>query len=139
MQTLFEQPGFTILHDTANCWLYVTWQGKHSGQSSQVCCEAILKQVRATNSRKILNDGSLDLDGWGDVVAWIGQDFFDLLADEGVVAVAWVVPRNLRALTDVNKVMMAVTRPAVSTFADTEAAYNWLDKSPGISRQPVAC
>ncbi|AMR28092.1 hypothetical protein A0257_13995 [Hymenobacter psoromatis] len=139
MQTLFEQPGFAILHDTDHCWLYVTWQGKRSGQSSQACCEAILEQVRATQSHKILNDGSLDLDGWGDVVAWIGQDFFDLLADAGVVAVAWVMPRNLRALTDVNKVVTAVTRPAVSTFADTEAACTWLDKSPGLSQNPVAC
>lgn len=139
MQTLFERPGFAILHDTDHCWLYVTWQGKHTGQSSQTCCEAILEQVRATSSHKILNDGSLDLDGWGDVVAWVGQDFFDLLADEGVVAVAWVVPYNLRALTDVHKVLAAITRPAVSTFADTEAACTWLDKSPGIRHQPVAC
>jgi hypothetical protein len=138
MQTLFEQPGFTILHDTDNCWLYVTWQGKHTGHSSQACCEAILKQVRATNSHKILNDGSLDLDGWGDITGWVGQDFFDLLVKEGVVAVAWVMPHNLRALTDVHKVLAAITHPAVSTFADAEAAYTWLGKSPGINCPSVA-
>lgn len=139
MQTLFERPGFTILHDTDNCWLYVTWQGKRTVQASRACCEAILEQVRATSSTKILNDGSLDLDGWSALVDWVGQAFFDLLATSGVVAVAWVMPHDLRALTDVYKVMAAITRPVVSTFADAEGAYTWLTKSPGISHQPVSC
>ena len=127
MQTLFEQPGFSILYDADNCWLYVTWQGRHTGPASRECCEAILKQVHATRSSKILNDGSLDLDGWGDIASWVGQDFFDLLADNGVLAVAWVMPHNLRGLTDVNKVLAAITRPMVGTFADMEAAYSWLE------------
>ncbi|TDN40038.1 hypothetical protein A8B98_15685 [Hymenobacter sp. UV11] len=139
MQTLFEQPGFAVLHDTDNCWLYATWQGKRTSQASQACCEALLAQVRATGSTRILNDSSLDLDGWSDIVAWVGQDFFDLLADAGVLAFAWVVPHNLRALTDVYKVMAAITRPAVSMFEDIEGAYTWLDKSPGISHEPVSC
>ena len=139
MQTLLEQPGFSILYDADNCWLFVTWQGPHTGTASREYCEAILKQVHATSSTKILNDSSLDLDGWGDIASWIGEDFFDLLADSGVVAVAWVVPHNLRALMDVNKVLAAIMRPVVGTFSDMEAAYTWLEKSPGSSPQLVNC
>lgn len=133
MQTLVERPGFTISHDSEHCWLYVTWQGQHGNQSSRACCAAILDQVRATGSPKILNDGSLDLDGWSALTHWIGQDFFEQLADNGVVALAWVMPLNLRAHADANRVLAIATRPIVNTFEDLEGAYAWLIKSPATS------
>ncbi|MEJ7658943.1 MAG: hypothetical protein WKG07_04625 [Hymenobacter sp.] len=44
----------------------------------------------------VLNDSSQDLDGWGEMTRWLGQDFFGKLTTNGVSAVAWVLPRNLR-------------------------------------------
>ena len=138
MQTLSERPGFTILYDPDHRWLYVTWQGQRSNQSARACCRELLTQVRATGTARILNDGSLDLDGWSDLVEWLGEDFFNQLADAGVVAIAWVLPRNLRALTDAHKVMTLVTRPLVNTFTDMEGAHSWLVRTPGVGHSSVA-
>lgn len=130
MQTLVEQPSFTILHDPTTNWLHVTWQGRHTAPSAQHCCEAILAHVQRAGSTKILNDGSQDLDGWGPAVAWAQQEFFPQLAAAGVVAWAWVIPRDLRAHTDVNKLLAASPRLVVDAFTDVESACHWLQAFP---------
>ncbi len=83
MQMLFEAPDFTIGHDDANGWLYVTWVGAHPGMTAQDRCAMILKQVQLTKCSKILNDSSLDLDSWGEVTQWLAKDFFQYLAAGG--------------------------------------------------------
>lgn len=130
MQTLFEKPGITIMYDIVTKWLYVTWRGEHDDQSSLAGCVTILNKIRQTKSNKILNDSSQVLDGWSEVVRWIGQEFFQALADEGVVAIAWVTAHDWPARADINKVIGYTTRPIVDTFEDIESAYNWLRAVP---------
>jgi len=79
---------------------------------------------------KILNDGSLDLDGWGPAVKWAQQEFFPRLVAAGVVAWAWVLPQDLRAHIDVNKVLEASPQLLLDTFSEVEAACRWLHTLP---------
>ena len=130
MEMLITRVGFTIMHDLARNWLYLTWRGVHGENESRACCLLILAQVRRTGSTKILNDATYDLDGWGKLAGWIGDDFFRALADSGVTAIAWVVPRDLQARIDTEKVLHHYQRPVVDAFADTEAAYAWLQNLP---------
>jgi hypothetical protein len=126
MQTLFDIPGITIAHDSANRWLHVTWRGEHSEESSMAGCAMILNKVRQTRSVAILNDSSQVLDGWSEAVRWVAQEFFHALADNGIEAIAWVTPRDWLARTDSERVLSYTTRPLVDTFEDTESAYSWL-------------
>ena len=133
MQTLFDAPDFTIMHDAGNQWLYAMWRGVHAGVSGQGRALQLAEQVRRTGSNRILNDSSQDLDGWGAIVNWLARDYFQLLAHEGIVAVAWVLPRNLRAYAETTQVLAKLARlaaplPVVNTFADLESACSWLQK-----------
>ena len=128
MQTLFEDADLTIAYDADRDWLYTAWRGGRSHEASLRYCRLLLEKIRATGSTYLLNDGSQDLDGWGEMTRWLGQNYFHKLASSGVSTVAWVLPRNLRARADVAQVMaQASTKwPEVDTFTDVEAAYAWL-------------
>ena len=126
MQVLFDTPGLTIVYDLLNKWLYVTWRGVHNDNSSVAGCAMILNKVRQTHSTKILNDSSQVLDGWSEVVRWVGQAFFQVLADDGVSAIAWVTAHDWPARIDIDRVIGYTTRPLVDIFDDVESAYSWL-------------
>jgi len=126
MVTLFDNPGLTIMHDPATNWLHAMWRGMHDEDSAMAGCATILNKVRLTHCAKILNDSSLALNGWSELTRWIGQEFFQVLADDGVVAIAWVTAKNWRAQTDINRIMAYTTRPLVDTFDDIESAHSWL-------------
>ena len=114
------------MYDLVNKWLYVTWRGEHDEKSSLAGCVTVLNKVRQTKITRILNDSSQVLDGWSELVRWIGQEFFQVLADEGVVAIAWVTAHDWPARADIDKVIGFTTRPLVDIFEDVESAYNWL-------------
>lgn len=135
MQTLFEDSNLTITYDGDHDWLLTAWRGKRTPEASKEYCRLLLKKIQSTGSTCVLNDSSQDQDGWGEMTRWLGQDFLKNLTANGVSAVAWVLPRNLRARADVNQAMaqadMVMTQagtnwPAVDTFTDVEAAYEWL-------------
>jgi len=130
MQTLVDQPGFTIHQDPTTRWLHVTWQGHHTAPVLKHCFELLLGQVQRLGSAKILNDCSQDLDGWGQAVRWAQQEFFPRLVAAGVVAWAWVIPQDLRAHIDVNKVLEVSPQLLLDTFSDVEAACRWLHTLP---------
>ena len=126
MKTLTDKPGLTIIHDPDHHWLHVIWRGSHNEAEGRAECLLILEKIRQTSCTKILNDASLDLDGWNELIRWIAKEFLLLLAEAGVTAIAWVLPHNLRARIDTNNVMDRQTRPLVDTFTDIEEAYAWL-------------
>jgi hypothetical protein len=130
MNTLVETPQFDLLHDPAYACLYATWRGPHSLPRTQANYELILGGVQATHSQKLLNDTLLDHDGWQELTNWIAQDCFPHLAKQGVLTVAWVLPRNGKALYAARKVLDKLTEPLVETFGDAEAAYTWLQQWP---------
>ncbi|MBT9391968.1 hypothetical protein KLP40_02225 [Hymenobacter sp. NST-14] len=126
MKTLTDTPGLTIIHDTRNHWLHLTWRGAHNEAESKAACLLILQKIRQTGTTKILNDATLDLDGWSELTRWLVQDYFRALAAAGVRALAWVVPHNLSARIDTDRVMARQTHLVADTFTDAEEAYSWL-------------
>jgi hypothetical protein len=131
--TLLENfSDFTLWHDATCACLYATWQGEHAPGRTQAQYTLILEHVHATGSRKLLNDGLLDEDGWEQVADWIAVHGFRRLAAAGVQAVAWVLPRHPAAFFDTARVLAQVRQPLVDTFTDAQAAYDWLHRWPQV-------
>ena len=97
METLAENAHFILAHDPATGWLHIRRRGRQSPGAVRAGCALVLTHVRRTGSTKILNDGTQDEDGWATLSGWVAHDFFPRLAARGVVAVAWVLPANVRA------------------------------------------
>ena len=127
LQPLFETPNFTIAHDDLHHWLYISWRGEHDCTAVITGCILILRHIEQTKSQKILNDSSQVLDGWSEVTRWVGEAFFQELADHGVRAVAWVKAEDWPAQAAINEAMQYVSQPLADTFDDTVAACRWLE------------
>lgn len=93
--------------------------------------------AQETKSTKMLNDGLLDEDGWSHVANWLADEGFRQLANVGVQAVAWVLPRHPAAFHDTMQVLARLRRPLVDTFTDAQAAYDWLLRWPTASAAPL--
>jgi hypothetical protein len=130
MTTLVETPHFSLVHDSNCACLYATWQGHHDGPSTQANYELILQFMQLTSSTKLLNDGLLDQNGWQQVTTWLARDCFQQLVAQGLIAVAWVLPRDPEAYCDTQGILALLEQPLVGLFADSEAAYNWLHQWP---------
>ena len=130
LETLLETPAFALAYDAPLQGLYVTWRGAHDTDSSVANCVLILQHVRARQIRRLLTDSSLSLDGWSELTGWLAHAFFPSLADNGVVAIAWVKALDWPTRTAIEQTMQATTRPAVDTFEDTCAALTWLQAMP---------
>jgi hypothetical protein len=132
MTLLEDFSDFTLWHDATCACLYATWQGAHTSGRTQAQYTLIRAHVQTTGSRKLLNDGLLDEDGWEQVVDWIAAQGFRHLAAAGVQAVAWVLPRQPAAFFDTARVLAQVRHPLVDTFTDAQAAYDWLHRWPQV-------
>ncbi|NVO33340.1 hypothetical protein [Hymenobacter lapidiphilus] len=130
METLLETPRLVISYDEANDWLHLLWRGSHNPSDEKTCIMEVLEKIRLTQATRVLNDSTLDEDGWSELTYWIANDFMPQVADAGVVAAAWVMPDNLQARIDVHNVLVHVSRPLIDTFLDAEAAYKWLKTEP---------
>ncbi len=126
MTILVESPHLELTHDPARACLYATWHGPHGKADTQADYELVLKHACFTHSTKLLNDGLLDQNGWHELTNWLAHDCFRRLAAQGLLAVAWVLPRNVEALRDTRKLLAELEQPLVATFDDPEAAYSWL-------------
>ena len=140
MTLLEDFPDFTLWHDSPCACLYATWQGVHAPGRTKAQYTLIREHVQDTGSSKLLNDGLLDEDGWAQVADWVATHGFRRLAEAGVQAVAWVLPRHPAAFYDTARVLAQVRQPLVDTFTDAQAAYDWLHRWPQVaaaSPQPV--
>jgi hypothetical protein len=124
MTLLEDFSDFTLWHDATCACLYATWQGAHAPARTQAQYTLLREHVLATGSRKLLNDGLLDEDGWEQVANWIATQGFR------IEAVAWVLPRHPAAFFDTARVLAQVSHPLVDTFTDAQAAYDWLHRWP---------
>jgi hypothetical protein len=138
MTLLEDFADFTLWHDATCACLYATWQGAHAPGRTQMHYTLLREHVQATGSNKLLNDGLLDEDGWEQVVDWIAAQGFERLAAAGVLAVAWVLPRQPAAFFDTARVLAQVRHPLFDTFTDAQAAYDWLHRWPHVSQQQGA-
>lgn len=136
MTLLEDFSDFILWHDATCACLYATWQGAHAPGRTQAQYTLLREHVLATGSRKPLNDGLLDENGWEQVTDWIAAQGFQHLAAAGVQAVAWVLPRQPAAFFDTARVLTQVRQPLVDTFTDAQAAYDWLHRWPRVPSSP---
>ena len=126
LESLLETPSFSLAYDAPLRGLYVTWRGPHDANSSVTNCALILQYVRVTHARRILNDSSLALDGWSEVTGWLAQAFLPSLADNGVVALAWVKAQDWPTRIAIEQTLHDTSYLLVDTFEDTCEALAWL-------------
>lgn len=130
MTLLEDFPDFTLWHDASCHCLYATWHGPHASRRTKAQYTLIREHVRVTQSTKLLNDGLRDEDDWTEVAEWVAAQGFRRLAEAGVQAVAWVLPRQPMAFVDTARVLAKLRQPLVETFTDAQAAYDWLHRWP---------
>lgn len=136
MKKLYADHGLKILHDAAHECLLVEWHGEHNNAQKQAGCLTVAEHVRATRSKRMLVDGSHDMDTWASAVCWLSTEYLEILVGNGLQALAWVLPRYLRARADANEVIRLFHQSAVyfsqrlltDNFQDVEAAHSWLFK-----------
>ncbi|MBX0289309.1 STAS/SEC14 domain-containing protein [Hymenobacter sp. HSC-4F20] len=125
---LLDSPSFTLYHDQENEWLHLEWRGPHTQQSVEHYCGALLQAVRDTKCRKILDDASEILDGWGELAQWLGRSFLPLLAQEGVTQLAILNAMDWPARLCLQAMLLHTEQPSVRLFDFDEmpAAQAWL-------------
>lgn len=139
MHLLYQSSTFSLTHDCANNWLYSQWTGVIPTEIARAECEVILTYVRRLKCTKLLNDSRADEDGWRNLSGWVAECFIEQLAQEGIVAIAWVVPTHSYALCTTHKVLSKLAllgrqEPIVDMFLDTESAYTWLTQWPKLNK-----
>ncbi|RZJ86959.1 MAG: hypothetical protein EOO60_12775 [Hymenobacter sp.] len=127
MQLLYQSSTFSLTYDGTNNWLYSQWTGVIPTAVAQTECEVILTYVRLLKCTKLLNNSRADEDGWRNLSSWVAECFIEQLAQEGIVAIAWVLPTHAYALCTTHKVLTKLTslgrhKPLVDIFLDTESA-----------------
>ncbi|SNR83106.1 MULTISPECIES: STAS/SEC14 domain-containing protein [Hymenobacter] len=128
LQLLFDTPGFTVTHDCRHKLLHVTWRGTYTAASAITHCYLLLDFVRTTCSTKIFNDSAEVFDGWQEASQWVGKDFFQILGQAGVEAIAWVTAMDWPARTCIELAMNHAQALPVATFEfdQEQAARSWL-------------
>ncbi|WP_210521291.1 hypothetical protein [Hymenobacter terricola] len=133
---LLNTPSLVVAHDPAMHCLYVTWSGRHDPEQTVANCDLLLHYLQSTHATCILNDSTQSLDGWHEISGWLSLDFFPRLAENGLLAVAWVNARDWPTRTVTDQMLRAVSHPLIDTFSDVEAAASWLRTLPAA--KPVA-
>ncbi|GAA3940819.1 hypothetical protein [Hymenobacter algoricola] len=126
LQHYIDTPGLCIAYDPANQWLYVEWKGEHDEASALRGGYEVLRCLQLRPCAKILNDNSQVTTNWEKAARWVGEYYYDQLAQRGVEYVAWVYPVHWAVRNSMDTAMKFVTRPLVVTFDDLATAYGWL-------------
>ncbi|RZK29829.1 MAG: hypothetical protein EOO61_20120, partial [Hymenobacter sp.] len=103
MILLYQTSTFSLTHDETNNWLYSQWTGVIPIEVARVECEVILTYTRLLKCTKLLNDSRADEDGWRGLSTWVAECFIEQLAQEGIAAIAWVLPVHSYALCTTHK------------------------------------
>ncbi|GAA4010555.1 hypothetical protein GCM10022408_23600 [Hymenobacter fastidiosus] len=125
LQSLVDAPGLSIAYDPTNQWLYVEWKGEHSEASALSSGYEVIHCLSRQPCSKILNDNSQVTSDWERAAQWVGEYYYNQLAQLGVRYVAWVYPPHWAARTSMDTAMKYIVRPLVVTFDDLATAYAW--------------
>ena len=123
---LYDSPGLRVSLDEANGWLYNQWLGVHNEESIKEAAAAIWACLHAHPCAKVLSDHSGLISDWQGVAPWIGQDYLDHLAAQGVRYFAWVYSQHYHDRTAMEQALYLSKRPMVAIFDDVASAYEWL-------------
>lgn len=130
MRCLLDSPGLRVSYDEANGWLYNQWLGPHDADSVRVHAAAICAHHLAWPCSKVLSDHSGLVGSWQHSVPWIGGEYLNTLAAQGVVYFAWVYNDGYRDRAEMEQALYYATRPVIAIFDDLASAYEWLQHCP---------
>ena len=142
MRLLHQTATFSLTHDPVRNWLYSQWTGVNPTAIARAECEVILACVCRLKCTKLLNNSLADEDGWAGLIDWMAEHFIEQLAQEGIVAIAWVLPIHSIALCTTQRVLHKYTllgrkKPLVDVFIDVESAYTWLMRWPKADNETI--
>ena len=130
IRCLLDLPGLQVNYDEANGWLYNQWLGAHEAASVREHAAAICACHRAQPCSKILSDHSGLVGSWQHSVPWIGGEYLNTLAEQGVQYFAWVYNKGYHDRTAMEQALYYATRPVIAIFDDVASAYEWLQHCP---------
>jgi hypothetical protein len=130
LRCLVDLPGLRVSCDEANGWLYNQWLGEHDEASVKHHAAGICACLRARPCTKILSDHSGLVGNWQGASPWVGRDYFDWLAQQGILYFAWVYNQGYYDRVAMEKTLFYTTRPIVAIFGDVASAYEWLRSCP---------
>jgi hypothetical protein len=130
LRCLVDLPGLRVSCDEANGWLYNQWLGEHDETSVKHHAASICACLKARPYPKILSDHSGLVGNWQGASPWVGRDYFDRLAQQGILYFAWVYNLGYYDRVAMEKTLFYTTRPVVAIFGDVASAYDWLRSCP---------
>jgi hypothetical protein len=130
LHCLVDLPGLRVSCDEANGWLYNQWLGEHDEASVKHYAANICACLAAWPCTKILSDHSGLVGNWQGASPWVGRDYFDRLAQQGILYFAWVYNLGYYDRVAMEKTLFYTTRPVVAIFGDVASAYDWLRSCP---------
>ncbi|RSK29794.1 hypothetical protein [Hymenobacter metallilatus] len=126
MEQLYDTSSLSIAYDPTHAWLYVEWKGAHNAHSARAGGELVLDYLQQRPCHKMLNDNSQVTSDWEQGARWVGTEYYQRLAQQGMHTVAWVCPAYWPARKSMETAMRFITRPVVVLFDDVASAYTWL-------------
>ncbi|RYU83319.1 STAS/SEC14 domain-containing protein [Hymenobacter persicinus] len=128
LQALLDTAALSVFYDPLNHWLYVEWKGIHTEESAQSGGTQILRCLQQCPCDKVLSDNTQVTSNWEKAAQWVGEYYYEQLAQRGVQYVAWVYPAHWAVRNSMDTAMKFITRPQVVTFDDLASAYSWLQQ-----------
>lgn len=133
LSCLVDLPGLRVSCDEANGWLYNQWLGEHDEASVRQHAAFICACLTARPCVKMLSDHTGLLGTWQGASPWMGGEYIERLAQQGVLYFAWVYNASCPGRAAMEQALSYTTRPVVAIFDDVATAYDWL---LGCPRQP---
>jgi len=130
LRCLLDSPGLRVSYDEANGWLYNQWLGVHDAASVREHAAAICACHRAWPCSKILSDHAGLVGSWQHSISWIGGEYLNTLAAQGVGYFAWVYNQGYHDRTAMEQALYYATQPVIAIFDDVASAYEWLQHCP---------
>jgi len=127
---LVDLPGLRVSCDEANGWLYNQWLGEHDETSVRQHAACICACLTARPCTKMLSDHTGLLGTWQGTSPWMGCQYFDRLARQGILYFAWVYNAGYHDRVAMEQTLYYTTQPVVAIFDDVATAYYWLRSCP---------
>lgn len=119
-------------HLTISCndteeWMEVNWTGYQNFESVQNGGLQMIKVLKSSGLKKVLNDNREVLGNWSEASDWAGKVWFPLMIEAGLQDFAWVFSPSIFAQLAAQKsVDVSDGKANVRFFHDMEEAKRWL-------------
>ncbi|HEX8348758.1 MAG TPA: hypothetical protein VF598_02245 [Hymenobacter sp.] len=125
-QLLVDTPSLALSFDAKSQWLYAEWKGEHDTASIVAGCAAIRQCLAKTSCRKVLADSSQAVISWDEAAEWLGKNYFEVIARQGVRYLAWVCSSDLESHAWAKLALQHARQPTIALFYETTSADVWL-------------